>query len=411
MAWVRKPRDGRGWEARYRGPDGKERSRTFPTKREAQQFLARTETDKQRGEWLDPSLGRITFGRWAGDWQATTVDLRPATRELYAYLLRRYLLPAFEDVALTRITPLDVRAWLADLNASDLSPSTVRKAFNLLNRILGAAVESGLIGRSPCTSIRPPAEPTHEMRFLSGAEVIELADAIGVHYRGLVLTAAFTGLRWGELAGLKRERVDLLRPSVTVIEQLNEVNGRLGFGPPKTAAGRRAVTVPAFLVGVLEEQLSLRCEPGRQGLVFPAAEGGPMRRSNFRRRVWLPATRAVDLEGVRFHDLRHTAVALAIAAGAHPRALMERLGHSSITVTLGRYGHLLPGQDEGIASGLDTAYRSSQQQHRPLADVHELDGTMPVTEARAGLSRAGRMRDESGTGPLGSPLGGDRSAP
>jgi integrase len=359
VGWVRRPRGDRNWEARYRGPDGRERSRSFATKRGAQQFLARVETQKQRGEWLDPALGRVTFANWAFEWTATTVDLRPSTRDLYAYLLRRHVLPTFGPRQLGRITTLDVRGWLAELSATDLSPSTVRKAYRVLSRIMSAAVESGFIGRSPCASVRPPAEPSHEMRFLTANEVSELAAAIGPHDSTLVFTAAYTGLRWGELAGLRRRRINLMRRTVTVVEQLTEVNGTLAFGAPKTAAGKRSVTISTFLVPLLEEQLGTRSEAGRDGLVFPAAEGGPMRRSNFRRRTWTPATREVGLHGVRFHDLRHTAVALAIEAGAHPRALMERLGHSSVTVTLGRYGHLLPGQDEAIAARLDAAFAAA----------------------------------------------------
>ena len=143
------------------------------------------------------------------------------------------------------------------------------------------------------------------------------------------------------------------------VEQLTEVNGTLAFGPPKTAAGRRRVALPAFLADLLKGHLAKHAEPGPSGLVFPASDGGPMRRSNFRRRHWEQATRRAGLDGLRFHDLRHTAVALAIEAGAHPRALMEHLGHSSVNVTLGRYGHLLPGQDEAIAARLETAFHSA----------------------------------------------------
>ena len=176
------------------------------------------------------------------------------------------------------------------------------------------------------------------------------------HYRPLVFTAAYAGLRWGELAGLKVERIDLLRQTITVVEQLTEVNGTLAYGPPKTAAGRRTVNVSGFLAEMLADRL---CEPltATSGLVFPSPEGTPMRRSNFRRRAWSMATGRAGLDGLRFHDLRHTAVALAIAQGAHAKAIQERMGHSSVTVTLDRYGHLLPALDERIADGLEEARR------------------------------------------------------
>jgi len=151
-----------------------------------------------------------------------------------------------------------------------------------------------------------------------------------------------------------------LRRSIAVVEQLNELSGRFAWGPPKTAAGRRAVSIPAALAELLGRQLA-RPEVVRSGLVFPTPLAEPMRRSNFARRVWAPATRAVGLEGLRFHDLRHTAVALAIGLGAHPKAIQERMGHSSVTVTLDRYGHLYDGLDQRIADGLDGVLRAASR--------------------------------------------------
>lgn len=174
MGWVRRPRGGRGWEARYRGSDRRERSRTFRTKADAQRFLANIEAQMQRGEWRDPALARTTFEAWTEEWMATTVHLRPATRYLYTYLLRCHVLPRFGPCQLGRITPVDVRTWLAELSSTGLSPSTVRKAFRVLSRALGSAVECGLIGHSPCVSVKPPPEPSHETRFLSAQEVAEL---------------------------------------------------------------------------------------------------------------------------------------------------------------------------------------------------------------------------------------------
>lgn len=116
------------------------------------------------------------------------------------------------------------------------------------------------------------------------------------------------------------------------------------------------MTLPASLVPVLEEHVGQPVVVG-SGLVFPSPDGGPLRRTNFRQRVWLRAVKRAGLAGFRFHDLRHTAAAFAIATGAHAKALQSRLGHSSVSVTLDRYGHLLPGLDEQIATGLDGAFR------------------------------------------------------
>jgi len=136
-----------------------------------------------------------------------------------------------------------------------------------------------------------------------------------------------------------------------VAEQVTEINGQFRRGAPKSEAGLRSVALPRFVVGALKEHLATWAEPGAAGLVFPTSEGGWMRRSNFRRRVWLPATKAVGVEGLRFHDLRHSAATLA-AAGATTKELMARIGHSTHEAAI-RYQHVMDGRDAAIAEALD----------------------------------------------------------
>jgi integrase len=360
-----------GYQARYRDAAGRSRTKSFSTRLEARRFITRTEADVQRGDYVDPRLGKITFAEWSSEWSSTTVHLRPGTRALYASDLRTHLLPRFGAIQLARITPVEVRSWLSALAAGPLASSTVNRQYRLLRRILAVAVESDVLVKSPCAGVKPPVAREVEMRFLSPADIDTLADAINPRYRALVLLAAYSGLRWGELVGLRRKHLDLLRRSVVVVEQMTEVEGRLEAGPPKTAASRRRVALPRFLVPVLEEQLAERSQPGPDGLVFTTSTGGPLRRSSFRTNHWLPATRDAGLAGLRVHDLRHTAVALAIGAGAHARAIQERMGHSSPMLTLGRYGHLLEGLDDRVADGLDVAYRE-QAEAAPRAAVAQL---------------------------------------
>lgn len=200
------------------------------------------------------------------------------------------------------------------------------------------------------------------MRFLTAAEVADLAEAIGPWYRALVYTAAYAGLRWSELVGLRAKRVDLLRRTVTVTEQLLLLdNGRRQvWEQPKTKAGVRSIGIPAFLADMLQEQLDERALPGADGLVFPNRAGKPTASASFNTHHFTPAKRRAGIDGrLRFHDLRHTAVALAIGQGAHPKAIQARMGHSSVQMTLDRYGHLFPELDERVAQGLDETYRSA----------------------------------------------------
>lgn len=359
MAHVEKRGTSR-WRARYRGPDGRERSRTFSRRVDAERWLSAAELSKARGEWIDPALGRCTFAIWVDEWSSTIVDLRPSTRDRDLRAIRVHLIPVFGDVPLAKITNPMVRRFIADmLDAGTHSPATVRKVGQILTKVMRGAVEAGLIPRSPCEGLRLPAEGRRQMRFLTAEQVADLAATVGPDWSCLIYTAAYTGLRWGELAGLRRARVDLDRRVIEVVEQLNEFSGRIEWGPPKTATGQRAVSLPGGLVELLAEQLA-RPMVERSGLVFPTPLGEPMRRSNFARRVWAPAVQGLEFEGLRFHDLRHTAVALAISTGAHPKALQERMGHSSVTVTLDRYGHLYEGLDAAIAEGLNGAFEASR---------------------------------------------------
>jgi len=351
---VRKLASGR-WQARYLDPAG-ERVKapdTFATKSGAQRWLAATETDIGRGDWHDHRLGDVRYAEWAGRWLAIKEpNLADSTVDLYRYLLRRHVAPRFGEASVGRITAVEVQAWLADLHASGLSPNTVAKAYRLLKGSLDGAVEAGLIARSPCAIKGAGTEHRDEMRIATPEQVAALAEAVGPRWEALVVTAAYSGLRWGELAGLRRCDVDVEMATLTVARKLAEVNGTLSYGKPKTAAGRRAVGIPTFVARFLNAQLDRYAEPGPDGLVFPAAEGGPMRRSNFRRRVWAPATVEVGIAGLRFHDLRHTAATLAAASGTSLKALMSRIGHNSAAASL-RYQHVIDGQDAEIVAYLE----------------------------------------------------------
>jgi integrase len=356
MASIQKRvRNGRvTYRVRYRDPAGRQRSRVFARKADAQRFLSETENAKLKGTWTDPALGRVRLEDWLEEWWATTTNLRPSTAARDADYIRLYIGSRFASTPLAAISQRDVRAWVAELSARGLAPATVQKAYQLLGKVLGAAVDAGMLAQSPCRRVPLPKVEREEMRFLTPAEVATLADAIAPRYRALVLVGAYGGLRIGELAGLRRRRVDLLRGTVEVAEILTEVRGELFVGPPKTRAGRRRVGLPQAVVRELARHLG--APGGLDDLVFTAPQGGPLRVNGFRGRVWRPATRAADLDGLRIHDLRHTAVALWIAAGANPKEVSARAGHASVSFTLDRYGHLFPEADAALRDRLDAFY-------------------------------------------------------
>jgi integrase len=192
---------------------------------------------------------------------------------------------------------LAVRSWRAKLEADGVGQATRAKAYRLLARILGAAVEARYLAVNPCGIRRAASEAAPEMRIATIDQVAVIAHRVPPRYRALVLVAAFGGLRWGELIGLRRKRVNLECGTVTVAEQLLEVNGTFSVGPPKSNAGRRTVTLPAVVVETLAEHLARYTVKSPEAFVFLSSQGRLLRRSNFNRRVWQPAIRAAGIEG------------------------------------------------------------------------------------------------------------------
>jgi integrase len=249
------------------------------------------------------------------------------------------------------VQPVHVQRWVADLAEKEYAPATIRKAYQLLCRTFDSAVQSGVILRTPCRGVQLPANDTAEMRFLSPSQIQQLADAISPRFRALVLTGAYTGARFGELAALRVDDLSTGDHQIQIVRTLSEVNGHLHFGEPKTRAARRRVTLPAWLTRSLEQHLEEWPSPD-EGLVFTSPGGGALRRS-FRRRYWKPAVRDSVGEPMRFHDLRHSHVALLIEQGTHPAVIAARLGHTSVKTVLDVYGHLYEGLDRQAAEGLE----------------------------------------------------------
>ena len=351
------------WQARWRHPsDPRVRvERVFKTKRDAERWLARQETRVDDGTFINPRRSERPFSEVYDAWRSSWVGhLQPLTTDRYEQTWRAHLEPEFGGRKTNAITHEAVQRYVDRLRDEGKGPATIRKIHAVLSAMFTEGIRLGVVQTNPCRHVRLPRAPHREMLFLSSAEIGKLADAIHPHFRALVYTAAYTGLRAGELGGLRREDVDLLHGTLTVRQALKDVNGRLEFGPTKTHAQRR-ITLPTFLRKLLEDHLA-GATPGGSGLVFTGVRGAPLQHRVFYKRQFKPAVRAAlpaAKAGLRFHDLRHTCASLLIAAGAHPKAIQERLGHASITMTLDRYGHLLPGLGDSLADALDSAYESA----------------------------------------------------
>jgi len=350
------------WRARYIGPDGRERSKTFTRKVDAERFLATVDADLVRGEWIDPRLGRKTFREWAEELESSRVDLEATTRAQHMAYLRTHILPIFGDHRLAAITEMHVRAFAAGLVKEGLAPATVTKNLRILSQILKAAMRNRLIAYNPCDGVQGPGEAAREETiFLTPEEVNAVADAVSERFGPMVLLAGYRGLRFGELAGLRPRRIQFLRAKLDVVEALKESGEKLYFGPPKY--GRvRTVPLPPFLVEALAGHLTKF--PPSQDLVFTSPEGAMLRRSNFQRRIWAPAVSVAGVDvRLTFHGLRHNAVSILLDQGASLVELAAIMGWSRSTaaaMTM-RYGHLFAAQEKRLTDAVEQVYRDARR--------------------------------------------------
>lgn len=351
MAHIERRESGR-WRARYRAPDGRERSKTFARKVDAQRFLAGVETDKSRGEWIDPRLGRTRVDDFAGRWMTVVAPtLKPKTVATYESLLRSRVQPAFGDWSMASIRPSDVQAWVGEMLEEGLSPSRIRQAHVVLSLVLQAAVRDGVIARNVANGVRLPKLARDEAPYFDPATVDRIVAAMPEPYDLLVRILGTLGPRWGEAAALRRSSVDLLRRRLRVVESATEVGGRLVYGQTKSYAVRQVPLSPALIAQLGTHLAGVAPDP--EAPLFVSPGGGPLRHSNFYHRLWRPTLRNLGLPEVGLHVLRHSAAARMIGAGASPKAVQIVLGHRSAAFTLTVYGHLFDADLDDLAARLD----------------------------------------------------------
>ncbi|MFF8680228.1 tyrosine-type recombinase/integrase [Streptomyces sp. NPDC015237] len=356
---VRQLRSGR-WQARYRDPStGQLRGaeETYPTKTDAEVALTHIEADITRGQWADPDAGKVHFGQYATAWLKDR-KLAARSRERHESVIRLHLLPTFGERPLSSITTAQVRAWRTKCLERTGEP-TVVKAYQILRAVLNTAVDDELIRRNPCRIKGADRYDVPERPVLAVSEVYAVADSISPRYRLLVLLAAFAGLRFGELASLRRRDVDTDGAALMVQRPQAEMQtGALFDKAPKFNAGVRPVAFPTELLPDVKRHLDTYTGAGRDGHVFLGPQGGRLRRSNFRD-DWINARKKAGVTAdVHFHDLRHTGNTLA-ASGASLRELMTRMGHNTPRAAL-IYQHMVNGRDREIADRLGSMIRKER---------------------------------------------------
>ena len=270
---------------------------------------------------------------------------------MYKALLRLHIEPALGKTPMGELSPSQVRAWHSRL-AGGSGKTTPAKAYRLLRAICNTAVSDELILRNPCQVRGAGQEHSPERKPPTTAQATKLADAIEKRYRLLILLAAWATLRWGEAIGLRRRDFDLLRGTVTVDEQLVQLDGgKLEVGKPKTAAGIRTVAIPPHLLPDVKTHLEKFVDADPDAWVFLGPKGAMLTRSNFGT-VFRRAKKKAGVSGFTFHDLRHHAATMAAGIpGVTTRDLMARMGHSSPRAAL-IYQHAAADRDTAIAASL-----------------------------------------------------------
>ena len=358
------------WQASYIAPDARRHVAplTFDSKGDADAWLAAQRTDIARGDWQRPlPPPRVeTFTTYAATWLDTR-QLRPRTRAEYVKLLQGHLLPTFGSVDLEDITPAMVRAWHAELGERT-GPTRRAHAYALLRTILATAVDDDALAANPCrirgagTSRR--AKP---IRPATLAELAAIADAMPARYRAAVLVAAWCGLRFGEVAELRRKDVDLDAGRLRVRRGVTHVNGANVVGAPKSEAGVRDVAIPPHLVPELRAHLRDHTSIGREALLFPAPDGRHLRSDGALHRAFRTARTAAGRDDLTIHGLRHTGATLAAATGATLAELMHRLGHATPGAAM-RYQHAAADRDRAIAQALTELHDADVVTLRPAME-------------------------------------------
>jgi integrase len=348
MAFVE--RRGKKWRARYRAPDGREHSRTFTRKADAEDFLTKVRTRLLAGEWVDPKAGRTTLAAFEEEWRRTST-LAQSSLALHDAVWRRWVRPALGDFPLRAITRAGAQQLVDDVYRESGSAWTAQSAHRVLRKLLQEAVDGELIVRNTVLRLKLPKPERARFQVLTPEQIRRLVETVPQDWRAFVLLKTYGALRFSEAAGLRVDRVDWERRHVRIDQVVVEASGRLHIRPPKTESGNRTVAVPAFVMDALRAHVDSR-PPGEGGLVFHDRNGNPIRRSTFYR-MWRTATAEAGIPGFKVRNLRHTGASLAIAAGTEAIHLSKRLGHTSSAFTARVYGQIYEAKDREIADRLE----------------------------------------------------------
>ncbi|HEV7196856.1 MAG TPA: tyrosine-type recombinase/integrase [Pedococcus sp.] len=354
------------YRARYRDRAGREHARHFKRKLDAQRWLDEVTTSIITRAYVAPGAGRITFREYAEGWRVVQVH-RYSTAVHVEGALRRRVYPVIGDIPLESIVPSDIQALVKRLEQT-LAPRSVIVTYRYVATIFKAAVRDRRIALTPCDGIRLPRDVKAPITPMATSEVQALVEAIPERYKAMVILAAGTGMRQGEIFGVTLDRVDFLRRTLFIDRQLTGVRGEAPtFGPPKTASSVRTVPLPDVVLQALAEHVR-HFPPGPHGVIFSGSDGQLLRRSAFGN-LWRRVNDEAGVKGRTFHSLRHYYASLLIRHGESVKTVQARLGHASAAETLDTYSHLWPDSDDKTREAVD-AYLGTARSQESAAESH-----------------------------------------
>jgi integrase len=332
------------WVAEVRTGAGQKRRTVYgKTKAEVQEKLRRLHNDVAAGVGTDAAA--LTVGQWLKRWlEIVKPTVEPNTYGPYERHTRLHIAPYIGGLKLARLTKAQVRGWYAALTEAGVSPALQRKVGTTLTIALNQAVSDDLLPGNPALKVRKPKAKKPEMQVLDPDQVAAfLAAARPDRLFALYLTALDSGARPGELFALLWSDVDLEGRYLSITKSLEEISGNLRIKEVKTPKGRRRIDLsPATVAALAEHRKAMLAAGFIAGPVFPDTEGGYLRLSNLRKNSFKPILLGANLPDIRLYDLRHTCATLLLLADVPAKVVSERLGHSSVTLTLGTYSHVLP---------------------------------------------------------------------
>lgn len=379
---------GKRWQARYDGPDSKERTALFATRGEAERYLVQQENAKLTGSWLDPKAGRVTVETFALETWLPAQGINGRTETEYRGALTRYLIPEWGQREMRSIKPSEAGTWQQQLTAKyGLSGGYPNRVARYVRSVFKLAVIDRVIPLSPFDGIKAPTLVESTVQPPDIAEVRQMVDAAyDIRWAAMIELSALTGLRSGELRGLRVDRVDFLRRALRVEEQLvYEAGVGLYLDDLKTGAGRRVIPLPQRAVDLLAAYVAARPPAAAgpmAGLVFVMPDGRPVGESTL---DWAfkSICRKAGLTPRHWHELRHHYASVLIAGGENPKVVQKRLGHKDIITTLRVYSHLFAEAEEQTRDVLDAAWGESG---KAAASGESSAGSGRIPEARRPIS-------------------------